>query len=77
MMTGDCQLLLIDNALHTIAQIAIYYTEIGNVGFPSPGYGLPNTGDFQNLLDGYYWSATEYSSIPNDAWLFSLFTSFQ
>ena len=32
----------------------LYYTELGN----SAGSGLVNTGEFNNLLSGYYWTNT-------------------
>ena len=49
----------------------LYYTELGNWAYPSAGYGLVNTGDFQNLKLGYYWSDTEHSDYPDFAWIFS------
>ncbi len=51
----------------------LYYTELGNVSYPTTGYGLSNTGDFQNLQSTYYWSGTEYAPNTGDAWFF--FTS--
>ena len=46
----------------------LYYVSLGNLGpfdtsgNPQPGYGLQNTGPFNNLLDSHaYWSGTEYS----------------
>jgi hypothetical protein len=44
----------------------LYYTELGNVAYPSAGYGLTNTGDFQNLQSNQYWSGTANSY----AWTF-------
>lgn len=49
----------------------LYYIELGNTGFPTPGYGLSNTGDFQNLLAYSYWSGTEYAPNTIAAWRFS------
>ncbi len=55
----------------------LFYTELGNLGKiaidgtePQPGYGLNSTGDFQNLVNSVYWSATEYSAHPESAWRF-------
>ena len=50
----------------------LYYTELGNVGYPTTGYGLSNTGDFQNLQATNYFSGTEYSADPRVAWLFNI-----
>ena len=55
----------------------LYYTELGNLGFyatdgtPQSGWGLANTGDFQNLAAGLYWSGTEYAPNTLYAWLFN------
>ncbi len=61
----------------------LYYTELGNIGYydttgsgPQSGWGLTNTGDFQNLISSYYWSSTEYSASIDDAWNFH-FNGFQ
>ncbi len=49
----------------------LYYTELGNLGYYDTsgnyqsGWGLTNTGDFQNLQLGHYWSGTEYSANPS------------
>lgn len=53
----------------------LFYTELGNLGQydtygnPTNGYGLSNTGDFQNLQSPIYWSSTERTSYS--AWLFN------
>ena len=56
----------------------LFYTELGNLGFsaidgtnPQPGWGLTNTGDFQNLAAIVYWSGTEYAPNTLYAWLFN------
>jgi hypothetical protein len=57
----------------------LYYVSLGNLGYyatdgeyPQSGWGLQNTGDFENLLPYYYWSGTEYSAVPLDvAWDFN------
>ncbi|MDP3297466.1 MAG: PEP-CTERM sorting domain-containing protein [Thermodesulfovibrionia bacterium] len=56
----------------------LYYTELGNKGYyatdgtnPQSGWGLTNTGDFQNLQPNYYWSGTEYSADTSGAWDFN------
>ena len=55
----------------------MYYVNLENLGQyatdgtnPQPGWGLTNTGPFTNLRSSYYWSGTDYSPIPNGAWLF-------
>ena len=48
----------------------LYYTELGNIGYPDAGYGLTNTGPFKNLIAYDYWSGTEYSASPGGAWYF-------
>ncbi|MDD5450914.1 MAG: PEP-CTERM sorting domain-containing protein [Desulfovibrionales bacterium] len=44
----------------------LFYTELANLGWRDTlnnvrqsGYGLINTGDFQNLINDFYWSSTE------------------
>jgi hypothetical protein len=55
----------------------LYYEELGNLGrtatdgtTPQPGWGLNNTGDFDNLVESWYWSGTEYANNPDGAWGF-------
>ena len=48
-------------------------TGAGNVD----GWGLTNTGDFQNLEAPNYWSGLEYAPVPSAAWLFSTVEGFQ
>lgn len=45
-----------------------YYYNNGN--YPQPGWGLVNTGDFDNLEAYVYWSGTEYSLVSLTAWTF-------
>ena len=59
----------------------LFYTELGNLGRTSttgvyqPQYGLKNKGDFKNLIEGYYWSGTEYASDPRfSGWAWSFRT---
>lgn len=62
----------------------LYYSELGNIGWqdtdgtsPALGWGLRNTGDFQNLRGLTYWSSTELSFVnppgyePDHAWFFA------
>lgn len=56
----------------------LFYTELGNKGIyatdgtnPQPGWGLTNTGDFQNLQPVNYWSGTEYAANTDYAWEFN------
>ena len=62
----------------------LFYTELGNLGYyaidgtnPQPGWGLTNTGDFQNLLSSRYWSGTEFATDTGNAWLFLFFSGNQ
>ena len=56
----------------------LYYTELGNLGYRDTsgnvqsGYGLNNTGDFDNLIASWYWSGTEYATDPATAWHFGM-----
>jgi hypothetical protein len=64
----------------------LFYTELGNKAYydtsgngPQPGYGLQNTGDFNNLITSGYWSSTKLASsenLPtmnfNNAWFFHM-----
>ena len=47
----------------------MYYVTLGNIGFPSAGFGLSNTANFVNMESGIYWSGTEYSALPGYAYL--------
>lgn len=40
-----------------------------------PGWGLSNTGDFQNMMAGQYWTDTENG--PNSAWQFDTYYGYQ
>lgn len=62
----------------------LFYTELGNLGYfdtsgsgPQSGWGLNNTGDFQNLISSVYWSGTEYSASTSHAWGFNFDGGFQ
>ena len=62
----------------------LYYTELANKGLwavdgtnPQPGWGLINTGDFQNLKADAYWSGMEYSDDTDYAWAFQQKNGFQ
>ena len=53
----------------------LYYESLGNKGYyatdgihPQGGYGLQNTGYFDNLKTLFYWSGTEYSLNSSLAW---------
>ena len=54
----------------------LYYEELGNLGRydtdgnEQSGFGLNNTGDFNNLIASWYWSGTEYANNTDDAWFF-------
>jgi hypothetical protein len=61
----------------------LFYTELGNKGFlatngnPQSGWGLTNTGNFQNLQPVPYWSGTEWAAIPSHAWYFYFYSGGQ
>lgn len=67
----------------------LYYVTLGNKGactpddaspdscVAPPGWGLSNSGGFQNLQSGDYWSGTEYASAPNRAWIFGPYDGLQ
>lgn len=49
----------------------LYYTDLENIGYydksgnaPQTGWGLNNTGDFQNLQAAAYWSGTQWATSP-------------
>jgi hypothetical protein len=60
----------------------LFYVTLGNKGYctpgaggssgcaEQPGWGLTNTGAFQNLQSGFYWSGLEYAPDTGDAWDF-------
>jgi PEP-CTERM motif len=64
----------------------LYYRTLGNKSYCAPGdsycdvgqpgWGLTNTGNFQNLLSYAYWSGTEYAPYIG-AWYFSTYNGFQ
>ncbi len=70
----------------------LYYTELGNLGYyatngtaPQSGWGLLNTGDFDNLhnlvstwnVTSWYWSGTEFAFTPDRAWYFGMADGYQ
>lgn len=68
----------------TYSEIAhLHYVTLGNkaicppgdatcAGGPQPGWGLTNTGGFQNLQANDYWFGTEYALNPNDGWFINI-----
>jgi len=57
----------------------LYYEELGLIGKYNTngierysGWGLTNTGLFENLVSTWYWSETEDLNYPNTAWGFDL-----
>lgn len=54
----------------------LFYEELGNLGRYDTlgnlqsGWGLTNTADFENLIESYYWSGTEYASDTSSAHTF-------
>ncbi|MEK6777001.1 MAG: PEP-CTERM sorting domain-containing protein [bacterium] len=56
----------------------LFYTELGNKGYydtngnSQAGYGLTNTGAFDNLVSSWYRSGTEYAYNPPYAWVFDM-----
>ena len=62
----------------------LFYEELVNLGQiatdgtnPQAGWGLYKTGDFNNLLQAFYWSETEYAADSNNAWFFGLYNGNQ
>ncbi|MEA3643269.1 MAG: hypothetical protein VBE63_25525, partial [Lamprobacter sp.] len=62
----------------------LWYETLGNLAYydtngngPQSGWGLQNTGPFQNFDDGLYWSGTEYAPISYNAWVFSAYYGYQ
>jgi MYXO-CTERM domain-containing protein len=56
----------------------LFYVTLGNKAYYAPGtgatqagYGMTNTGNFQNLQSNTYWSGTEYAPDSVSAWYFS------
>ncbi len=69
----------VQTATSEMAQL--YYVTLANLALCSPGdaacagglqtgWGLTNTGDFQNMQSSGYWSGLEYVATPSDAWFF-------
>lgn len=69
----------VDTASSEMAHL--YYVTLGNLaycppekascfgaGVPQPGWGLTNTGGFQNLQAFAYWSSTGYAPDPDRVW---------
>lgn len=62
----------------------LFYTGLGNLAYvatdgtsPQLGWGLTNTGDFDNLIANDYWSGTEYSANTGGAWDFRFNMGYQ
>jgi len=62
----------------------LYYTEFDNLGFyandgshPQSGWGLENTGVFENLIGSVYWSGTECVVDSTGVWFFNLSNGIQ
>lgn len=63
----------------------LWFETLGNLAYNDtsgnsnqPGWGLTNTGPFENLQDGVYWSGTEYAPNPvNEAWAFNAIYGYQ
>lgn len=54
----------------------LFFESLGNVAFETTGYGLQNTGDFENLENNRYWTGTDYSN-PDLAWYFQFALGYQ
>ena len=61
----------------------MYYVNLGNLGYYTTdgnyqsGYGVNNTGPFDNLQPIFSWSGTEYASEPACAWGFFFYNGLQ
>jgi hypothetical protein len=64
----------------------LWYVELGNLaycppgnatcrgaGVPQPGWGLTNTGPFQNMQSDAYWSDSEWALNPGVVWTFNTY----
>ncbi|MBL8351549.1 MAG: DUF1566 domain-containing protein [Burkholderiaceae bacterium] len=68
----------VDTATGEMAHL--YYVTLGNKAYfnesgawPQPGWGLTNTGGFQDLQSDTYWSGTTFATYPPNAWTFQTF----
>ena len=52
-----------------------YYDTSGN--YPQPEYGMQETEYFDNLFSTWYWSGTESTQNPTNAWCFSMDGGYQ
>jgi PEP-CTERM motif len=72
------------NVLTATSEMAhLFYVSLRNLAFcapgivvclnstPQTGWGLVNTGNFQNLQPRAYWFGTEYT-LPGEAWVFDM-----
>jgi len=56
----------------------MYYTNLGNIAYSNPGWGLNNTAPFANLQSNVYWFGTDYGPLlPDYAWDFYFDYGFQ
>jgi hypothetical protein len=57
----------------------LFYEELENLGYfdtsgnTQSGYGLQNTGDFDNLVEAWYWSGAECANVSDGAWYFDMY----
>jgi hypothetical protein len=75
------------NVQTTTSEMAhLYYTTLGNKEYCSsgdraciveqPGWGLTNTGNFENIQSYSYWFGLEYAP-PTGAWFFNTYLGYQ
>ncbi|GMQ84374.1 MAG: hypothetical protein BMS9Abin06_1165 [Gammaproteobacteria bacterium] len=65
-------------AITVYSEIAsLFYDTLGNLAYydtsgtsAQSGWGLTNTGPFNNVQSGYYWSGLEYAPVTSRAWNF-------
>lgn len=64
----------------------LFYVTLGNKAYyapgtgdwPQPGWGLSNTGSFQNMQSSAYWAGLEYARAPDSAaWIFWTYSGSQ
>ena len=61
----------------------LFYEELGNLGYydtsgnAQAGFGLTETGDFENLIACWYWSGTAYLGSFEYAWNFRMGSGYQ
>jgi hypothetical protein len=70
-------------ATDTSEMASLFFYTLGNksyrdtIGQFPTGFGLTNTGDFQNMQSYFYWSGLEYAPATIGAWMFDAANGYQ